>query len=536
MAIDTIVIGSGIGGLTAAVTLARAGQQVLVLEQHYLPGGWTHSFTLEGHSFSPGVHYLGELGEGRHFRRLFEGLELEGLGFWELDPDGFDHILIGDERLDVPKGRQAWQRRLCERFPQQAKAIRRYFDVVVSIEQQLRRVDEYLSFPRVLALPFLAPQLTRWGFRTLADVFDHAGITDPLLRGALSARCGNHGLAPSRVSFPMHAAMIAHYFGGAYYPQGGARRITSAFVRALRRHGGEIRLRTRVHQILVEGGRAVGVELEGGERIRCDHVVSNADAVTTYTKLLPPGAAPKVEKKARNMEPSVSCLSLFAAVDDDLVARGYDGGNYWWYREPDVDGIYRRTEKAQPGDPLDTLFLSVSSLKDPGRGNGTQHTLEMFTFVPFAPFERFLSLECGDRGADYEALKTRMTDAMLDAAEHIMPGLREHLVFRELGTPATNVHYCEAYRGSCYGTAKTPWQVGPFALGMTSPIEGLSLCGASTLSHGLAGASTSGLLVAGRLLGWSSQEEGFAPETGAVEVRPASPPRHRAPWEPPTAA
>ena len=62
---DTIVIGSGAGGLTAAVALANSGQKVLVLEQHYLPGGWTHSFPLEGYQFSPGVHYLGELQPGR---------------------------------------------------------------------------------------------------------------------------------------------------------------------------------------------------------------------------------------------------------------------------------------------------------------------------------------------------------------------------------------------------------------------------------------------------------------------------------------
>ena len=65
-----VVVGGGLAGITAAVALARAGQRVLVLEQHYLPGGWTHSFSLDGYRFSPGVHYMGDLGEGGGVRRL----------------------------------------------------------------------------------------------------------------------------------------------------------------------------------------------------------------------------------------------------------------------------------------------------------------------------------------------------------------------------------------------------------------------------------------------------------------------------------
>src|SRR5688572_28820732 len=89
--VDAIVIGSGAGGLAAAVALAQAGQSVAVFEQHYLPGGWCHSFSLEGYRFSPGVHYIGELGPDRMMRRVYEGLGLGAdLAFYELNPDGFD--------------------------------------------------------------------------------------------------------------------------------------------------------------------------------------------------------------------------------------------------------------------------------------------------------------------------------------------------------------------------------------------------------------------------------------------------------------
>jgi phytoene dehydrogenase-like protein len=151
--------------------------------------------------------------------------------------------------------------------------------------------------------------------------------------------------------------------------------------------------------------------------------------------------------------------------------------------------------------PIPGLFLTVTSLKDPTKKlpRGV-HTMEAFTFVAWEDFERWAHTKYGDRTAGYAAMKQELQARMLGELERIVPGLRDNLEFVELGTPLTNEHYVAATRGNLYGTEKTMKNLGPFAYQLGTEIRDLYLCGASTISHGVMGATMSGLFAAGKIL------------------------------------
>lgn len=502
---DTIIIGSGVGGLTAAIILARAGQKVLVLEQHDVPGGWCHSFYLNGHRFTPGVHYVGLLEKGQSTAKLYESLGIaDDLTFFRMNPSAYEHAYIGEERFNFPGNFDDLVSALVEKFPKEEKNIKKYLNLVRTVSAELQKLPNVEGFWQHLTIPFRTKHMGKYALFSLKRVIDWH-IKDPLLKKILNIQFGDHGLAPAKASFPLHCAVMDHYFHGGFYPCGGGGAIVKAMTTAIKRHNGLVKTQQMVKKILLEEGKkktAIGVELESGEKLFAKRIISNADPNITYQKLIgEENLSKNLQKKLNKTKYSCTSLMLFLTVNMDVKAAGLDSGNIWLMPNEDMDRVYERMMMPDitNDDAIEGMFISCTTLKDPSSFDGKHHSIEAITYLDYKIFEKFKD-EKEPRSKEYLEFKELLTEKMIKTLEKVLPNIREHIVHKELGTPITNEYYINSTNGSVYGTEKKLMQIGPFAFKAKSEIKNLHLCGASIVSHGVAGAGYSGLQTAGEIL------------------------------------
>lgn len=502
--VDTIIIGSGAAGLSAALCLSRAGQKVLVLEQHYVPGGWCHSFFLNGQRFSPGVHYIGLMDEGESTSQLYEGLGIANdLVFFRMNAKAYEHCWIGKERIDMPGNFDELYEKLAQRFPHEKKGLKKYLTLVKNVADEIQLIPKMKGFWDNITIAYRTRHMGKYGLFSLKRVIDWH-VKDPLLKAVLNVQCGDHGLPPSKVGFPIHCVVMSHYFNGGFYPMGGGAAIVKSMTTAIKKYNGEIRTGQTVKRILTAGNKkkkAIGVELTSGEIIKANRIVSNADPGKTFAMVGKENISKKLNTKLDKTKYSVTALFLFLTVDMDVRKAGIDSGNIWYLQHEDLEKLYSEmtVDDLLQGDEFPACFISCPTLKDPPSFNGHYHTIEVVTFIEYKPFKEFATQ--GDYHSEkYLKHKELIKEKLLNTMEKVLPGMRNHIVQVELGTPITSEFYINATDGNVYGTEKTFKQMVANAYSPKTEIENLYMCGASILAHGVGGASNSGVQTASKIL------------------------------------
>ena len=297
---DAVFIGSGPGSMMCAAALARSGQKVIVLEKHYEPGGFTHTFKRKGYEWDVGVHYIGGVHrEGSVERKAFD-YATQGKLEWAYMDSPYDVAIIDGKRYDfIPNIREQidlW----ISYFPEEEEAIRKYWDAVRECCNASRGFFAERAVPPIMSAVaggFMKRKYLKWADRTTYDVLRELTDNETLIE-VLCAQLGDYGLVPKESSFAIHAMVANHYRNGGNYPIGGASRIAELMVETIEDHGGVVVLRSGIEEILLESGTAVGVRIESGQEIRGKRIVSGAGVRNTFLRMWPKGQKPPVDVEA----------------------------------------------------------------------------------------------------------------------------------------------------------------------------------------------------------------------------------------------
>ena len=269
---DVVIIGSGLGGLTCALELARQGLKVCVLERHRVAGGYAHSFRRKGYHFDISLHLIGGLAPGC----LTHGV-LKSLGVLEKlriqRRDALFSVQFPDFSMVLPNQRDELLGELCDRFPSERSRLTELFDFLPKLKHDVMGpwIDPEFDVPleKRISAQFVD--------KTFGDFLD-GFLSDAKLKAILGQLWMSIGLPPSLSTATFSTCVFCSYFlEGAYYIVGGGAALVRAMIERLRDLGGDCITGAEVKRIVVDDNAVAGVELRNGQSVTASTVVSGAD-------------------------------------------------------------------------------------------------------------------------------------------------------------------------------------------------------------------------------------------------------------------
>ena len=496
---DAIIIGGGLGGLTAGAKLSREGRRVLLIEQHRVVGGCATTFRRKEYAVEVGLHMIDGLDQLDSKRAILEDLEI--FNNVEFVPVPEFYRFVGSKAdIVVPCSIDSARATLTSAFPDETKGIDAFFSTLAGTRQELARMpqkkwQQVLMFP---LFPLLFPKITSGSKQTLGGFLEKT-IRSEELKLVLSANVFYYGDDPYTLSLLFFAVAQASYFmGGGHFVKGGSQRLSDHLARFIQDNGGAVLTGHEATGIVIRNGRASGVRFRktrDGEEQEASGtaIIANASIPSVVNDLLPRGSAPAAfVDRVNRMTPSPSVLSLylgFKTPPKELGNRCYSTLLY--------DGVERLRDvgaKAYGGfDERPIAFVDYSQidsgLAPAGKSLGVVATVDSLSDWEGLPAE------------EYQAKKEQVAQTLIGRLNRLIPGISEAIEYQEVATAKTILRYTRNPHGSITGFAQTPEQSLVKRIGARSPVDGLYFASAWAFpGGGFSGAMMSGHLAALQVL------------------------------------
>ena len=492
---DAVIIGSGLGGLSCAAAFVRQGFKPLVLEQHYVPGGYASTFKRPGgFVFDVSLHST-TVGERNGSWNLIQGFpEIKDVEF--VPHPHLYRAIFPDYDYRVPqRDLKKYVAILIGYFPDEEKGIKGIFEDMEGLSRDTNKYSQaggqidMSRFPK--DFPYLFKSYTKtWG--ELADT----RIKNPKLKALVSSLWGYFGLPPSKLACFYYALPTIGYLnGGGFYPRGTSQKISNAFVKFIEDKGGKVKLKSKVEKILVKDHVAYGVKTADGTEYKAKVVVSNANAFDTFLKMV--DDKEHLRDYVANFEKysvSLSSFQVFLGLKKDLVGElEIEDSEIFYAAGYDDDAYYKAMLEADVENSGYGMMLYDNVYG--GYSPEGKNTVNILVLQGYSHWEKYEKDYWEGNKKEYRAEKERMADILIQKVEEtVLPGLSEAIEIKEIGTPLTNVRYTGHYRGAIYGWDQTMNNTGPNRVPHSTPIENLYLAGAWTQpGHGYGAVIPSGL-------------------------------------------
>ena len=468
---SVLIIGSGLGGLSCGVILAKNGYDVTVLEQNAVIGGCLQCFSRRGVKFETGMHFIGSADQGQTLSRIFRYLELtDKITLSRLDTDAYNVYSIRGKRYRIPNGREAFIKRMTEYFPDSHDDILNYVNLV----------DKIASASSLHSLRYAESDITigmEYSMVSMDKVIEDT-IKNPLLREVLVGHLPLYAGERGRTPFALHAFITDFYNQSAFRIVGGSDKICNALSQTIARYGGRVLSGKKAVKIMCDNEKATGVTTADGSLYSADIVISDIHPARVMEMIDSPLIRPAFRKRMMALPNTTSGFAIYLHFKDQTVP--YMNSNFYGYRDngPWDSEIYNSNNW-----PKGYLYMHMCTQD---KAKWAQCGV-LLSYMNYDEVKQWEHLPVGHRGSDYEAFKQSHAQQLLDVAERDFPGIKASIAHYYTSTPLTYRDYTGTEGGSMYGVLKDVRLGAACRVPQRTRIPNLLLTGQNINSHGVLG-------------------------------------------------